>query len=235
MEECLGIGLSGSLNAAARERNAFVHEHILIGIEDMEPNHWIAWVLAIPGCYASAHTRAQAIDGIPAALHAETGRTPTGRIVVAEEWRAIPAPGDPKRLINACFATDREPLTRDDIDTGIRRLRDTRRGLLRLIELDEAWRDEQIQPILAHVARAETRYLTAMGWSVDVAALPSATVARLGAVRDQLAAALVEWEGSTAVASTSGEEWTSRKVLRRSIWHERDHTQQIASILAPSR
>lgn len=208
-------------------------KEILVGVEDMEPDHWIAWILMIPGCYASSKTRARAIRNVPAAIHAETGITPTGKVIIAEEWRAMPAPGDPTHLMNACFAADREPLTHDDINDGIRRLRDNRRALLRQIEPDDAWRHEEVQPILAHIARAETSYLKAMGWSIDVAALPPVPIARLAAIRDQLEAALRRWEGSSEVGGRSGEEWTARKVLRRAIWHERDHTQQIATMLAP--
>jgi len=210
-------------------------EDISIGVEDIEPNHWVAWVLPIPGCYASAGTRALAVGGVPAAVQAETGVSPTGSVVVAEDWRAVPAPGDPEFLINACFAADRDPLTRADVTAGLQRLRDTRRALLRLIEPGEAWRDAHVQDILTHLARAETWYLNAMGVSIDEATLPSAPVARLGAIRDHLEAALFIWKGNTAVVGTSGEDWTARKLLRRAIWHERDHSQQIATMLAPKR
>jgi hypothetical protein len=32
------------------------------------------------------------------------------------------------------------------------------------------------------------------------------------------------------VATLSGETWSARKVLRRAMWHERDHTQHIRKL-----
>ena len=36
-----------------------------IAVEDMEPDHWIAWVLDLPGCYSSAKTSSKAISQVP--------------------------------------------------------------------------------------------------------------------------------------------------------------------------
>ncbi|MDW8214000.1 MAG: hypothetical protein RMJ55_10615 [Roseiflexaceae bacterium] len=33
------------------------------------------------------------------------------------------------------------------------------------------------------------------------------------------------------VAGQGGEVWSARKVVRRALWHERDHTQHIARLL----
>ncbi len=85
------------------------------------------------------------------------------------------------------------------------------------------------------MATAETWYLDAVGWPIDEAALPSAPVARLAAIREQVEAAFPTWAGSASVVRTSGEAWTPWKVLRRAIWHERDHSRQITTILAHGR
>lgn len=210
-----------------------MNDNIHIGVEDIEPNHWVAWVFAIPGCYASARAREQAIRDVPAAIRAETGVPPIEKIIVAEEWRAVPAPGDPEFLINACFADDHRPLMQVDIEDGIRRLQENRQALLNLTETDDACRNGDVQQILAHMATAETWYLIATGWPVDDDALPSEPIPRLATIRCHLEEALIGLEGSAQVVSTSGEDWTARKLLRRAIWHERDHTGQLATMLAP--
>ena len=39
--------------------------HIRLAVEDIEPNHWIAWALDLPACYSSARTMADAITHAP--------------------------------------------------------------------------------------------------------------------------------------------------------------------------
>ena len=40
-------------------------------------------------------------------------------------------------------------------------------------------------------------------------------------------------EASEKVIGIDGEFWSSRKVLRRAIWHEQDHTAHIKKLLQP--
>jgi predicted RNase H-like HicB family nuclease len=41
-----------------------------LGVEDIEPDHWVAWVFELPGCFASAHTQTEAVATAPAHIAA---------------------------------------------------------------------------------------------------------------------------------------------------------------------
>jgi predicted RNase H-like HicB family nuclease len=36
-----------------------------VGVEDIEPGHWVAYVFALPGCFSSGNTEAQALSYVP--------------------------------------------------------------------------------------------------------------------------------------------------------------------------
>jgi hypothetical protein len=50
-------------------------------------------------------------------------------------------------------------------------------------------------------------------------------------VRTRLAEALPNLEGMSKVVGKDGEFWSPRKVVRRALWHERDHTFHILKLL----
>jgi len=94
-----------------------------------------------------------------------------------------------------------------------------------------------IQEVLRHVAAAERWYLTRI---LDPAAIPQfkpnrSVWSRLEAVRTlavERLAGLSEIERSQVIADPSGELWSARKVFRRYLEHEREHTHHILEILS---
>ncbi|MBM2844633.1 MAG: hypothetical protein HW404_2470 [Anaerolineales bacterium] len=54
-------------------------------------------------------------------------------------------------------------------------------------------------------------------------------------VRQRLLAMLTALSGQTGVVALAGEVWSARKLLRRTLWHERDHTQHILQLRHPTR
>jgi hypothetical protein len=48
-------------------------------------------------------------------------------------------------------------------------------------------------------------------------------------VREQFAEVLPKLVGDERIVTRVSEPWSARKILRRALWHERDHTQQIAT------
>lgn len=48
------------------------------GVEDIESDHWVARVLAIPWCFANGPTESDALAGVPDAWRAETGHAMPG-------------------------------------------------------------------------------------------------------------------------------------------------------------
>jgi len=60
--------------------------------------------------------------------------------------------------------------------------------------------------------------------------LPREPFECLTKVREYILANLPALAKRTGVATLSGETWSARKVLRRTLWHERDHTEHIRKL-----
>ncbi len=220
-----------------------------LGVEDMEPNHWIAYVFELPACYSSAQTRAEAIGRASAAIAdhltwlSQRGRAPLAcdtkvEVAVAEDFRSYTSEGD--YIVNAFFADDRRPLARADIEEASWLLHQTRRDLLALVQQISTERLTQpiageargsIAGILDHIAWAEWWYFDRLNLSFARNEMPADPFAKLEKVRAQTMTRLSELIGNERVVEKSGEQWSARKVLRRALWHERDHTQQIAPLI----
>lgn len=208
---------------------------LVVGIEEMEPGHWVAWILAVPGCYARGTSEAEALLGVPEAWLAETDCEAPDPVQVVERWRGVPSATDPDFIINATFADDRRPLRRaataEEIAAGIERLGESHRLFLELV----AGRDlsEEVGRLIRHIATAEQWYLRNIGLVVE-SEPPEDPMERFAWTRAFSLRVLPSLAGREIVTDCGGEGWTPRKVLRRMIWHERDHTGQIAATLADS-
>ncbi len=115
-----------------------------VAVEDIEPAHFVAWVLDLPGCFGRGPTADTAIRDVP--LQIQTyyqwviqydqqlviGPMPT-TITVVEHFQARPSSTDTEYIVNACFADDHRPLTYWDVVTALQLLRWTRATLLVLI------------------------------------------------------------------------------------------------------
>ncbi len=61
--------------------------------------------------------------------------------------------------------------------------------------------------------------------------MPSETIERLKIIRDQLLDILPSLADSNLVVGIDGEFWSPSKLLRRAVWHERDHIFHIKELL----
>jgi predicted RNase H-like HicB family nuclease len=219
-----------------------------LGVEDIEPYHWLAWVLDLPGCFAAADSEAAAVAAAPAAIraylawHAGHGAVPgappaPARIQVAEVFHGYIGQGD--YWVNALFADDRRPLTPADVDTGLRLLSYTRQDLAGLVTglapaalaaPHPAAQNASINSLLQHLATAECWYFANLG--LEQPDLPADPLIALDQVRAQTRAWLPTLIGDGRIWEQSGEAWSARKVLRRTLWHERTHTAQITGLLS---
>lgn len=221
-----GMGSSMSGGVEGRTRSP-----VEVGIEDIEPGHWITWVFAVPGSYGSGRTEEEALANVPRALSEGTGSVVTAEsIVVAERWRAAPAEDNPDFLVNALFDDDRRPLTAVEVDEGTRRLKQNRERLTAVLTGQVL--TEEILGILRHLAQAEHWYLKELDLAPADEELPADPHERLARVRDWLIVSVPRLAGEQLYANRSGEGWTPRKLLRRAIWHERDHIQHIEQLLS---
>lgn len=223
---------------------------IHLGIEDMEPRNWVAWVFEIPGCYARASTREEAVNLLPDAFTEMLARLMQAgflafdkfkmpvEMTVAEEFRAFES--SPDYLVNAFFENDSIPLATGDIEYAQCILDLNRRELLSILSgLPPATREQSIpgevqkniNGILKHIGTAEWWYWDRFDmafpreeWPVDVLEL-------LAKVRNLTLSELPALVGSAKSIERRGEQWSARKLMRRTIWHERVHTLQIARYL----
>jgi uncharacterized damage-inducible protein DinB len=141
--------------------------------------------------------------------------------------------------VNAFFSSDRPPLTEGEVKELEVILHAARQDLETELEeiSDEAATTElpgerwSIMGVLDHVASAEQWYLDRMGLALSTSELPADPRARLIKVRDHTLANLPALAARRGVVTLSGETWSARKVMRRTLWHERDHTQHIRKIM----
>ncbi|HZW04788.1 MAG TPA: DinB family protein [Anaerolineaceae bacterium] len=232
---------------------------IYIGLENNIEGRSLAWALDYPGCFAYGQDEGEAIVRFAPAFIAYAdwvGRHAGGpawldglreldfRLAevwntyqIDERYRVVPQGEE----INAWFRHDWQPLTAAEIERGLLLLRWARQDLLELVgELSpekmaekkdgERW---SIAGILRHVAGAEWWYLDRL----DLAGLPRAEVPdepfeRLAVIRARLETALPALAGrDDLVRGKAGEFWSPRKLLRRAIWHERDHWMHISRLV----
>lgn len=200
-----------------------------IGVEDIEPGHWVAWWFERPGVSGSGRSLPEAVQNLARLV-------PVLPVEPVDVFRAFPSLEDPDYLVNAFFGDDRRPLSAAEVADGLARLRDSHERLLALIHgvSQEALsrridgeRFETILGILRHVAVAEWWYCDRLDgvpvWDV----LPQAPLEALAVSRQNTERFLPALVDSRQMVTLVGESWSPRKVLRRVIWHEADHTGHI--------
>jgi predicted RNase H-like HicB family nuclease len=223
-----------------------------VAVEEVEPGHWVAWALDLPGCFSSASTEDEAVERAPEriaeyftwlASHDATLPPLEGpfEVEVMETFRAFASNEDPRYSVNAFFKDDRRVVGYWDVEVALRLLVWTREDLLRAVEpltrerLDEPVAGEvrgSIGGILEHVARAENWYFGHLDLGLDRAQLPGDPFEMLRVVRANTRGNLVRFVGEERITNRREELWSARKVVRRTLWHERDHTQHIGGLLA---
>jgi hypothetical protein len=140
--------------------------------------------------------------------------------------------------VDAWFRHDWKPLTPREVERALLLLTWSREDLLSAVKglsqeaLDAKHPGERwsIAGILQHVGGAEWWYLDRLGLAFPQEQVPNEPISRLQTVRDRLEEVLPSLVGSEKVVGVNGEFWSPRKLLRRAIWHERDHTQHILKL-----
>ena len=227
-----------------------------VGLENNVEGRSLAWVLDHPGCYAYGADGEKAIISTAEALNEYAGwieshggecrlELESVNIVLEETWKAYDIDEDYKRVaqgysVNAWFLDDWKPLTEEEVRWGLKLLAWSRQDLLSAVQglsaekLQVTYPGERwsISGILGHVGGAEWWYLDRLGLAQPRQAVPKDPFERLEVARERLEEALPSLAGSKQVAGVDGEFWSPRKLLRRAVWHERDHTSHIHQLLA---
>jgi predicted RNase H-like HicB family nuclease len=213
-----------------------------VNIEQIDAT-WYAHVAELPGAYGSGPTVDAALGMVkPAILNflvwseAGTEFPLTPDYEVAEIHRAWDYAREYE--VNAFFATDRPPLTEDELPWLRKLLLLARAELLdaslglTLEQHDQppvegAW---SVNDTLRHVASAENWYLDRLGLAHEPAWEMKDTLGRLILVRQHLLDVLPALVNDERLTEWNGELWTPRKVVRRALWHEREHALTVRSI-----
>ncbi|MEN4011627.1 MAG: DinB family protein [Bellilinea sp.] len=235
---------------------------ILVGLENNNERRSLAWALEHPGCFAYGAESSSAVINISKAF-VEYKRWLGGQLSdswladaqdvdirlidvwdvyeIDEHYDVIP---DGKYAINAWFRYDWKPLTRLEVQRGLRILACLRADLLQLVSrmpaavLDREYPGERwnVHGVLGHIATAEWWYLDRLGLGqITRRELPEDVFERLAWSRQRLEDALPALEGVVQVVGKQGEIWSPRKLLRRAAWHERDHIEHIRKLLSGTR
>lgn len=220
-----------------------------LGIEEIEPNHWVAWVFDLPGCYSKATNQEDAIANAPLRiaqyfewLANHNYRTPRAtepiEVEVSESFRSFISEGD--YIVNAFFKDDRRLLTDDDVNHVLWLMACTRSDLLQVIQqipadqLDRPIRGEvqgSIRGILKHIATAEWWYFDKLGLAFEREDMPEDVMMMLEKARAHTCRQLPQLVNHSEITTCIGEQWSARKIVRRTLWHERAHTEQIVRYL----
>ncbi len=227
-----------------------------IGLENNnEGVRSLAWALEHPGCFSYGRNGDQALANFPEAVREyaawigshklEWIETAHVEIHLEETVEAYfvnknyePVEGG-ENEINAWFKHDWKPLSGPEIERGLKLLAWSRADLMKVIQglsaetLDQKYEGERwsINGILRHIGSAEWWYMDRLGRAFPRQDLPGDPLERLEKVRARLNEVLPALEESGQVVGVEGEFWSPRKLLRRAVWHERDHMRHIQKLL----
>ncbi len=222
---------------------------VRIGLENNLEARSLAWAFDHPGCFSYGHDGPSAVVGMAQALtdyiawleaHTPTPwfNPPEIDIRLEEVWDDFHMTADYRkskegeRSIQSWFLNDWKPLTQEDVDHGLLLLEWSRAELLEAFaafpqdKLDAEYPGEKKTPrgILAHVATSNWYLLDRLDLAeTPRSELPRDVDERLHTQHARLLQVLPSLVGLEKVLGKDGEFWSPRKLLRRAIWHERDH------------
>jgi hypothetical protein len=227
-----------------------------VGIENNVEGRSMAWALDFPGCYSYGVDDDKALAALPLAFTNYSAwiasrnkgsswlETDDIALNVVSTWEVYSIDeqfdlAEQGYEVNAWFLHDWKPLTSQDVERGLSLLEWGRVDLMDAVagldqtKLKQKYPGERwsIEGILRHVGGAEWWYLDRLGLAFPQERLPENAFERLELVRAQTQATLPALVGLKQVTGVEGEFWSPRKVLRRTVWHERDHTEHIHKLV----
>ncbi len=208
-----------------------------------------AWVPDLLGCFCVASNEREAIAQAPPAIaeylawlhrHREEAVSIPEVIEVDVEERVV---ATAETSWEICFAADEGEVRDEELEVAIQRMGYARSDLLRIVASLPAvaldWRPapakRTVREIVQHIASADGYYRASLQESadqtseerLDIETQRALTIARLRAMTP-----LQRGTFYRPAWREPSEPWTTRKVLRRIIYHERFHIRDIEQTLA---
>jgi hypothetical protein len=229
-----------------------------IGIENNNDDRTIAWALNHPGCFAYGQDRAEAQKNFLTsareyrewiAQHEEPWLDEEVEVRVEEIFDAYfitpsferSERGRETFMVESFFVHDWKPLVPHEIEHALKLLAWSRADLMSLVQglsaenLAQPYPNERwdISGIIRHIGGGEWFYQERIGYRFpeNEEDLPADPFEALRVVRDHFNSLLPRLDGVNKVVGLEGEIWSPRKMLRRALWHERDHTEHIRKLL----
>jgi predicted RNase H-like HicB family nuclease len=229
---------------------------IRIGIDKGFEGRVVAYALDFPGCFTYGMDEAEALLKLPQALlkyeiwikdHTEdcwVNFTEMDlRVTDVMDSFIIDEETHPELFgveINAFFEDDLRALSSLEVERALLVFTWQREelygGISTLTQdiLEKQYPDQRwnILGILKHVANAENWYLSRLGYSnLRKEQLPEEPLARLEMMQEAVEDAFRQFPLDTQVHNIDGETWSCRKILRRTLWHQRDHIEHIKQLI----
>jgi len=228
-----------------------------IGIENNNEGRSIVWFFDHPGCFNYGNNSSEALAAAQYAITRYSRWIENNysggnwidlqdpQIIHTETWECYKIDKNYQIVqengydVDAWFQDDWKPLSETEVERGILLLSWTRKDLLETIHgLDRETMSKKyegqrwdISGILKHITRAEQWYLDRIGVQVPDNGLEHNQLKFLSATREILLQTLPTLTGKKLVVGVDGEFWSPRKLLRRALWHERDHTFHIQALI----
>lgn len=229
---------------------------IRIGLDKGIENKVIAYALDFPGCFATGIDDAEVILKLPQALlkyeiwikdHTDNGWVNFSemdlRVTDVMDSYFIDGETHPELAgieVNAFFEDDLKPVTEIDLERALLVFTWQREELFGGVSTlsqeillkqypDQRW---SILGILKHIANAENWYLSRLGYSdLGKDQLPEEPVARLEFMQEMIRYTFTQFPLDPQVCNIDGETWSCRKIVRRTLWHQRDHIEHIKQLV----
>ncbi len=229
--------------------------HIRVALEKGIENRTLAWALDYPGCFAYGEADAEALLRLPHALlkhdiwikdHTDSPWTDFTDLDlnVVDTWQTyyiddnynLTSQG---KEINAWFNDDWRPLSKDEIEQGLLIFRWQREELLagvgtlskKLLERQLPNQRWNIYGIMKHIANAENWYLDRLAYTtLSRKDIPTSPIEHLELTQAVIERIFLKFENEDRVFGKDGEFWSCRKILRRTLWHQRDHIEHIKQL-----
>ena len=227
-----------------------------VGIENNNEGYRsIAWALEHPGCYAYGPDPDQALDNLLPAIQEyanwiERHEPPwfdpqEPELILEETFNDYDITADldivekGEYSVEPFFQYDWKPISAPDLEAALKLLAWSRLDLLELLHSlspdqwafkgeGERW---DVAGIVKHIGGADWWYLDRLGLAFPRAEVPPDPLERLEKIRTHMLAVLPSLQDVKQVAGLDGELWSPRKLVRRSAWHERDHTDHLRKVL----
>lgn len=232
--------------------------HIRIGLENNIENRTLAWALDYPGCFAFGEDEPEALIRLPQALlkyeiwikdHTTEPWVDFSDLDlrVVERFdtfntndRFEKVPDGQGHEIKAWFFDDWRPLSSQEIQQALLVYRWQRDELLAglttldpdILTMQRPGQRWNIEGIAKHIANAELWLLSRLALTelthIDLLEDIEERLAQMARIVEAILPTLAD---KVKVVGTDAEFWSYRKLVRRILWHQRDHIDHIKSLV----